>query len=158
MITKQFKLTTAGRKWAVSTSCGYLCFAPLPGFYYMKYLMIALILMSQFATAQKRNDNCIILNTSFGIAIQKLSESGYSINYMDNKICVSAPNPDGLIITIKENDGNVILSGDYTASFFGSGTHAAYHVTYFKHGPIAKMWDEMMKYAEQFPNREYAKL
>jgi hypothetical protein len=117
------------------------------------------IFLPGIAISQQRNDNAVIVhNVTFDSAVSKLIELGHQIRVVDKelKTCITLPSVSGLSIYVRaDKKGDIVISGEFTTSYLGSGTSGIERVTYFKHGLQHDRWEEMMKYAGQFPDKEY---
>ena len=124
----------------------------------MKFAYIFLLL-PVFSLAQQKNDNAVIVhNLTFDSAVSKLVEMGYQIRVNDKKqkTCITQVSVSNLSIYVRENkDGEIIISSEFETSYFSSGSAGKIRVAYFKHGVMHDRWEEMMKDAGQFPDREY---
>jgi hypothetical protein len=124
----------------------------------MKYLLVSILLINS-AQAQKTQDNAVVIhNVTFDSAVKRMIEMGYHIRINDSslKTCITEPSVSGLIIYVKvDKKGNVVVTSEYPVSFLSSGSSGMYRVAFWKHGTIHERWEEMMKFAGQFPDREY---
>jgi hypothetical protein len=87
-----------------------------------------------------------------------MANMGYHIRITDKekKICITEPSVSSQIIYVRvDSKGDIIITSEYLDSYLGSGNSGMNRVAYRKHGAIHERWEEMMKYACQFPDREY---
>lgn len=120
----------------------------------MKYILIALLLTTISLQAQTKKDNAVIVHgVTFTEAVNKLLDMNYRVVHIDKdfQTAETAPSGNNEVIFIRVNEkGNLIIRAQFGTSY------GSYPVQYFPSGKAR--WDEMMKYAGQFTNVEYAKL
>lgn len=116
----------------------------------MKYILIALLLTTISLQAQTKKDNAVIVHgVTFTEAVNKLLDMNYRVVHIDKdfQTAETAPSSANEIIFIRVNEkGDLIIRAQFMT----------YPVQYWPSGKAR--WDEMMKYAGQFTNVEYAKL
>jgi hypothetical protein len=119
----------------------------------MKYLLIAFMLIGS-VQAQTKKDNAVIVHgVTFTDAVNKLLDMNYRVVHIDKdfQTAETAPSSMNEVIFIRvDSKGDLIIRAQFGTNY------GLYPVQYFPSGKAR--WDEMMKFAGQFENREYAKL
>jgi hypothetical protein len=132
-----------------------VCLATLRGSYLnkMKYIIFLLLLFGSAKAQQKRDNAIIVHGVTFQQAVAALVEGNYHIAKIDSVYKTVELERDGssvMYIRGKSN-GDLVIYTKFFVTMMGT-EHSFYAEARDK-----VLWGDMMKFAGQFPNREYVK-